>query len=120
MKAESILVRTHDDVTIIDILEENILEMEETALNELAKSVFAVVERRAPVKLILQFGQVKYFSTSVLGMLVMLKKKVLENNGVLKICRIHPSLNQMLELTKLNTILEVYPDEQSALHSFLT
>jgi len=118
MAAELIASETKEDVTIVQIRESNLLEMEERALNELAKSLFALVDERSPMKLVLSFTQVQYFSTSVLGMLVMLKKRVVESNSALKVCSIKPSLYEMLVLTKLNTILDIYKDEEAALASF--
>jgi anti-sigma B factor antagonist len=118
MATELIASERKDNITIVHILETNLLEMEEQVLNKLAKSLFELVEEQEPMKLILSFEQVKYFSTSVLGMLVMLKKKVVENRSALKICSIRPSLYEMLVLTKLNTILDIYKDEEAALTSF--
>ena len=118
MAAELIASEMKEDITIVQILESNLLEMEEQSLNELAKSLFALVDERSPMKLILSFAQVKYFSTSVLGMLVMLKKRVVGSNSALKVCSIKPSLYEMLVLTKLNTILDIYKDEEAALASF--
>jgi len=118
MATELIASQRIEDVTIVHILEANLLEMEEQALNELAKSLFTLLKDQSPMKLILSFDHVKYFSTSVLGMLVMLKKKVVESRSALKICSIRPSLYEMLVLTKLNTILDIYKDEEAALASF--
>ncbi len=118
MAMELIASQKKEDITIVHIMGKNLLEMEERALNELAKSLFELVEEQSPMKLILSFVHVKYFSTSVLGMLVMLKKKVVESRSALKICSIRPSLYEMLVLTKLNTILDIYKDEEAALASF--
>jgi len=118
MATELIASERKGDVTVVHILEANLLEMEERSLNALAKSLFTLIEEQSPMKLVLSFAGVKYFSTSVLGMLVMLKKKVVEGNSVLNICSIRPSLYEMLVLTKLNTILDIYKDEKAALASF--
>jgi anti-sigma B factor antagonist len=67
---------------------------------------------------LLNFGRVRNCSSTVLGKLVTLKRRIDAGKGKLKLCCIHPDLMVPFKLTGLDRVFEIYTDEQPALERF--
>jgi anti-sigma B factor antagonist len=111
-----VAVNQNGEVTEVELLDEEILD--ENTINDVAETLFAVVEDKAPVKLLLSFGRVKHLSSSALGTLIRLNKRIDESKGALKLCSIRASLYEVFVITKLNKLFDIYKDEDTALKSF--
>jgi anti-sigma B factor antagonist len=111
-----IAVTHKDGITIAQLLDEEILE--EGTINDITESLFAVVGENQGIKLLITFTKVKHFSSSALGMLIRLNKRVGQAAGVLKLCKISPSLYEIFVITKLNKLFEIYDDQEQAINSF--
>jgi len=103
-------------VTVVELLDEEILE--EGTINTIADSLFAVVADDPKIKLLLSFERVRHLSSSALGTLIRLNKRVEENNGILKICHLRKSLLAIFKITKLNRLFDIYDDKAAALSNF--
>lgn len=108
-----ISVEEKGDYTVIRFRDTDILD--QVNIHEMGKEMYAVVESAPGVKLIVDFEGVEYLSSSALGKLITLKRKVEENSGTLKVCRIKPEIMEVFRITKLDTIFDIYPDLDAAL-----
>lgn len=111
-------IRQIQGVTMAEFLDKEIYIFDELSVHEIGESLFATVLEHSSIKLLLSFLNVDYFSSALLGTLIILSKKVAENGGTFKLCSINPSIYQMFVLTKLDQIFEIYEDEKKALQSF--
>ncbi len=108
-----ISVEEKGDYTVIRFRDTDILD--QVNIHEMGKEMYAVVEGTPGIKLIVDFEGVEYLSSSALGKLITLKKKVEENSGTLKMCRIKPEIMEVFRITRLDTIFDIYPDLDAAL-----
>ena len=113
-----IRVNYKQGVIVVKLLEENILKVDEAAVEEISNSLLWLAEKNAPAKMLLNFSRVEYLSSSMLGTLIRLKKRIVEGKGQFKLCCMHPAIYEMFKITQLNQILEIYEKEQEALGSF--
>ena len=90
----------------------------EDQVQELSDELHAFLEDGAKRKILINFGRVQHCSSTVLGKLLALKRRIDSGKGKLKLCCIHPELMAPFKLTGLNSIFEIYSDEQSALDQF--
>jgi len=67
---------------------------------------------------ILDLGQVDYIDSTGLGALVICYTTVKKAEGVIKLLNLNKRNIELLVLTKLHTIFEVFSDEQDAVNSF--
>ena len=110
-----IAVEYIENVAIATLIEEKILEaMDVQALGD---SIMPLVEKKDAINLVLDFSNVKFLSSSVLGLLIRISKKVYESNGQLRLCAISDSIMQIFRITRLDKIFEIHPDRQQALDS---
>ena len=71
------------DVTVVRFKDKKIVE--DINIEELGRELFQLVEQDNRKKLLLNFSSVDFLSSSALGKLITLEKKVRANGGVLKL-----------------------------------
>jgi len=67
---------------------------------------------------ILHLGDVDFIDSSGLGTLVRLLSSTRRLHGDLKLCNVRPSIDKVLKMTNLHTLLETHPSEESAIAAF--
>jgi anti-sigma B factor antagonist len=69
-------------------------------------------------KIILNLADVNYIDSSGIGELVSTYTTVTNNGGQLKLLNLTKKIRELLAITKLLTVFQVFEDERSALASF--
>jgi anti-sigma B factor antagonist len=98
-------------ITVARILDENTIKALAAALFELADSGFRP-------KILLNFEQVDYLSSAVIGKLVQFHQKVAEAKGTLKMTGIKPAIKEIFKITKLDKVFQIVDDPVKAVNSF--
>ncbi len=111
-----IAVEYTQNATIVTFTDEKILE--EQDIGALQDSIMSVIES-APggMNLILDFSKVRFLSSSVLGLLIRISKRVYQRDGQLRLCNISPKIYEIFKITRLTKIFDIYPDVESASES---
>ena len=109
-------VNIENGITAVYLLDEEILD--EPTINDIADALFCVAEENKPTKMVLSFVKVKHLSSSALGTLIRLNKRIGESGGTLRLCEIKPSLYEVFVITKLNKLFDIYEDEATAISTF--
>ena len=112
-----ISVEYAENATIVTFVDEKILE--EMDIQALQASVMSVVEEAERINLILDFCNVQFLSSAVLGLLMRISKKVYEKDGQLKLCNISPRIYEIFKITRLNQIFDIHEDVDRAIESLL-
>jgi anti-sigma B factor antagonist len=102
-----------DNATIVSFTDEKILE--ERDIKALQDSIMSIVEQAKRIKLILDFGNVRFLSSAVLGLLIRLSKRIYEQDGQLKLCNISPKIFEIFKITRLTSTFDIYKDVESAI-----
>jgi anti-sigma B factor antagonist len=85
---------------------------------ETLRQAFEEVLGRGRTSIVLDFDEVVYVDSSGLGELVLARKRVIEAGGMLKLMKLKQIMRDLIQVTRLYTIFEVFDDEPSALRSF--
>ena len=93
------------DVTFVTFTEEKILDEEQ--IRELRDALEAVIERNEDHKLVLNFVNVKFMTSAVLGLLVRVHKKVVELGGTLQLANLSSNLKRVFEITQLTKVFDI-------------
>jgi len=80
----------------------------------LANQMLVLVEKHKPRTLLLNFAGVEYLTAGALGQLVLLHDRLRTRGARLLLSHLSATLLQLLEITRLNTILEVRKTENNA------
>jgi anti-sigma B factor antagonist len=111
-----ISVEYAENATIVTFTDEKILE--EKDVQTLQESIMSVIESASGgINLILDFCNVRFLSSAVLGLLIRISKKVYERDGQLKLCSINPKIYKIFKITRLTKIFDMYQDIESAVES---
>lgn len=85
---------------------------------QLLKERISRIVRDGPRQLLLDLSEVPYVDSAGLGELVRAYTAVNRNGGKLKLLGLAKRIKDLLKLTKLLTVFEVFETEQEALDSF--
>jgi anti-sigma B factor antagonist len=107
-----ISVEYAENATIITFVDERILE--ERDIQTLQESIMSVIEQAERLNLVLDFCNVQFLSSAVLGLLIRVSKKVYERDGRLRLCSISPKIYEVFKITRLTKIFDIYQDVESA------
>jgi anti-anti-sigma factor len=106
---DGILTIVFDDSRILD----------ETKLEELGRELTEMLNKTTEERVILDFRNVKFMSSSMLSKLVAVNKKAGEFKVKMKLCSIDPEIRQVFKITKLDKLFEIEADESSARAAFM-
>ena len=103
-------------VSLIEFADRKILD--EMCIQEIQQELTKLVEVESPGNILLSFKNVEHLSSAALGMLIMLKKKVEEKQGRLKLSDINPQILEVFKLTRLNKVFDIHPSADKARTAF--
>ena len=106
-------IRAVEDVTVVCFQESSILDTQ--LIHDIADELDQLIEAGGNKKLLLDFTEVKFFSSSALGVLVTLSKKMAEIEGQLVICALAGELIKVFKITNLDKLFNFADDEDQAL-----
>ena len=104
------------DVTMVEFQSPRLVDA--NSLDKIADELYELVDKKDRKKLILDFGNVRFMSSSALGMLLNLNTKAAAIKGTLVLCGLRKDLMKVFEITKLTKILRFCADEKEALAVF--
>jgi anti-sigma B factor antagonist len=110
-----ISIQYADNATVITFTDEKILEQND--VEALADSVMSVIDHGERMNLILDFCNVQFLSSSVLGLLIRISKKIYEQNGQLKLCNISSRIYEVFKITRLTKVFDIHKDVAEAVDS---
>ncbi|HEV2522005.1 MAG TPA: STAS domain-containing protein [Candidatus Acidoferrales bacterium] len=106
--------RVVDGVDVVAIDGRIVLGEESNALREKVKSLLASGQK----KVVLNMQNVSYIDSSGLGSLVAAHTSARSQGASLKLSHLGSKFQEILQVTKLVTVFEVYPTEAAAIASF--
>jgi anti-sigma B factor antagonist len=109
-------LRKQGDVIVIRFGEHRILD--ELTVKKLADELFYVAERPDCHNVLLNFFGVVGLSSAMLGIMLMLRKKIAQKPGKLKLCQVGPEIMDIFHATKLGQLFEILDSEQQGLKAF--
>lgn len=83
---------------------------------ELSKAVRTLLETGS--RIVLDLGAVQALDSGGLGTLVGLVASARRSGGDLKLCSLSRKVDEVLRLTKLAEVVEIYPDQPAAVAAF--
>ncbi|MFZ0952270.1 MAG: STAS domain-containing protein [Candidatus Sulfotelmatobacter sp.] len=108
-----ITTRTKDGVLVVDCSGRIVFGEESSLLREAVKQ--AVTENN---RIVLNLGEVNYIDSGGLGTLVALRITAQNAGGTIKLANLTKRVGDVLQVTKLLTVFDVYNSEAEAIKSF--
>ncbi|MGA7928744.1 MAG: STAS domain-containing protein [Candidatus Sulfotelmatobacter sp.] len=105
--------RTNDGILVVDCNGRIVFGEESSLLRDTVKK--AVSENN---RIVLNLGQVNYIDSGGLGTLVALRTTAQNAGGTIKLTNLTQRVGDLLQVTKLLTVFDVYNSEAEAIESF--
>jgi anti-sigma B factor antagonist len=106
--------RNHQNVTVLDVEGKITIGKGDVALREAVHDVLAEGRKN----LVIRLANVSTIDSSGVGELVSAFTTVTNRGGKLKLVNLPPKVNDILQITQLITVFEVYDNEDEAVASF--
>ena len=100
------------EITIVKVAHPKLSE--EQNLEEFGEQLFAYVDQYECLKFVLECSQVEYASSSAIGKLITLHRKLNRVEGQLVMCSLKPSMTDILQTARLYSYFTVAEDAESA------
>jgi anti-sigma B factor antagonist len=107
-------VRPVEGVAVVSLVDAEIV-YEEAVVRALGDELSELLDRPEPPRLLLDFQDVRYISSSMLATLVALDRKVRQAGGRLRLCGLGPTLRDVFGTSHLDRLFEIDDDEPSGL-----
>ena len=100
-----IMIESGMDVTIVTFTEERIVDEEQ--IRDLQESFGPIIEKNQDKELILNFVNVRFMTSALLGLLVRIHKNVCELGGHVRLSNLDSNLRKVFEITQLTKVFEI-------------
>ena len=101
--------------TVITLTDEKILQAAD--IIALEESIMPLIEAEESARIVIDFTNVQFLSSSVLGLLIRISKKIYEQNGQLRLFNINPKIFSIFKITRLDKIFDIYNNLSEAIKS---
>jgi anti-sigma B factor antagonist len=105
--------QTKDGILIVDCIGRIVFGEESSLLRDTVKK--AVLENN---RIVMNLGEVNYIDSGGLGTLVALRTTAQNAGGTIKLTNLTKRVSDLLQITKLLTVFDVYNSETEAIESF--
>ncbi len=92
--------------------------LDDTMLDEIRTELAQLLGKASGPDVLLDFSQVEFMSSAMLGLLGQLHRKISSGQGRLKMCGIRPEIFQVFKLTNLDKLFSIHKDAPTALATF--
>ncbi len=111
----SLDVSSEADVLVVSLRQTSIEGI--TGVENVADTLRLMIRDSQPRKLVIDFSQVRFFSSQMLGLLVDLWRRMKDVGGSLTISGIDPQLTRVFRITHLDKLFNFYDNTESAVAS---
>jgi anti-sigma B factor antagonist len=106
--------RRVEDVTVLDLKGRDRIRGVTAALHESIRCL----AREGKIQVLLDLAMVKHIDSGGLGELILSHQTLDEKGGALKLMHMTESVHELMTITKVLTVFDVYDNEPDALASF--
>jgi anti-anti-sigma factor len=103
------------DVTVVRLL---LPRIHDDDAQVLFKQIYSLVDDMGRRNIVLNLKPVEYVNSMTLGKLVMLNRKTQAANGRMALCQLSAGVSEIVGVTRLTQLFQVYDTEQDAMRSF--
>lgn len=109
----TLLTRSEGDVLIAYFQDVRIID--ETRINSLGLELAELINNSENSRIILNFKNVSFMSSAMIGKLVLFGKKCKTAKVALRLCNINDNVDEVFKLMKLNKVFSIDKDEETSL-----
>lgn len=105
-----------DGIPVVRFTDRHLFD--DRTVREAADQLFAALPNTGPIALIVDFSGVESVSSSLLGKLILLQRRVDASTGMLRLCELNDAIRAVLRTTNLDRLFTVARDRREAREAF--
>ncbi|QDT69406.1 Anti-sigma-B factor antagonist [Planctomycetes bacterium MalM25] len=113
----SITTNSREGVLTIQLDDARLLE--EGRIQQVEKDLVEAIDASEDTRIVLDFSKVQFMSSSMLGKLVAIHKKVKSYKAKMKLASVSPEILEVFKITRLDKLFDIAPDVEAARKAFL-
>lgn len=102
-------------VQVIDIL---LSQIDRVGVASLCEHILARLDLSDRPRAVICFDNVREVSSAILGAVLKIDKQTRQNDGRLHLCGMSPNVHAVFQLTRLDSILDIYDSTEEAISNF--
>jgi len=104
------------NIHLVQFTDKKILD--DTVLDEIRTELTQLIGKASGPDVLLDFSNVEFMSSAMLGLLGQLHRKISTGHGRLKMCGIRPEILTVFKITNLDKLFSIHKDAPTALATF--
>ncbi len=93
---------------------------DERTVREIADEIAAALPNDgSPIRLVVDFSDVSLMSSTFLGKLILLQRRIDGTSGRMRLCEMSPIIQQVFRTSNLDRLFKIDRDQRTAIDSFL-
>lgn len=112
----TLINRVEDDVLILYFRDVRVVD--ESRIQDLGNELVASINQAPKQKLLVNFRNLTYMSSSMIGKVMLLSNRCKEAGVKLRMCELSKNVLEVFQLMKLDGRLDIYGSEEDALKRF--
>lgn len=104
-----------DDVSVVKFTEEKVVDP--AKVEQMGTELLSLADDDSQ-KLLLNFENVRFFSSAAINKLIVLEKRVREQGGKLRLSNLRPEVKDLFSMTNLDRLFSIMDKQSEALESF--
>jgi anti-sigma B factor antagonist len=114
--SKGLLVSKFSGVTVVSFRDRSILDG--AVVDRLAEKLFRLVDEHARRMILLDFREVRFLSSTMMGVLLALHRKASDIRGKVVISGLNPTVMQAFKIMRLDAVLTIADSARSGMSSF--
>jgi len=91
--------------------------LDELNVQQLGQELNDLVDKAYMTKMVINFEQIRFLSSAVLGKLISLHKRLQKEKGRLAFCCINKDIMQVFKITRLDKLIPIFDTEDEAVNA---
>jgi anti-sigma B factor antagonist len=106
------------DMNGVTVIRLRARELDETKLQRLTQELAKAVEEPQRKRLVIDLEEVAFLTSTGIGAIIALQKRLHASGGTLKLCGLHPDIQSLFAITQVDRLFDIQPNADEAVKSF--
>lgn len=105
-----------NDVSVVRLVDDRVMDSERIAL--MGKELLSLTDSENGNRVLLNLGNVRFLSSAAINKLIVLERRLGAAGGNLKLSNLSPEVEEVFNITQLDSVFEICDDEDQAMAAF--
>jgi anti-sigma B factor antagonist len=111
-----IRLSTRGSVSVVQLMDNKVIDVERIA--QLGEELMSLANSPAGTRVLINLDNVRFLSSSAINKLIVLERRLTSNGGDLKLSNLSPEVEEVFQITQLNSVFDICATEDLAIETF--